>query len=311
MKRLIKISKILQLFSFKFLHKTFRWNLKDLIKAITGALIYALAINLFIVPNSLYNGGILGISQLLRTIITTTFNLDLAIDIAGIINFIINIPLLFIAYKVISKTFFGRTVVCVIFTTIFLTVIPIPEKALIDDLLTNVLIGGILCGLGSGKLLSSHGSGGGTDIIGIALSMKNRNLSVGKIGGTINLFIYAICGILYGIPTMIYSIIYAVIGSLVVDNTHEQNVVSYVMIFTKKMPDTITEFIQKELNRDATVWEGTGAYNKTKTYICYSALSKYEVQKLERNIKHLDKDAFMIKNEGVGVDGNFQKYLVN
>lgn len=295
----------------QFLHKTFRWNLKDLIKAITGALIYALAINIFIVPNSLYNGGILGISQLLRTIITTTFNLDLNIDIAGIINFIINIPLLFIAYKVISKTFFGRTVVCVCFTTIFLTIIPIPEKALIDDLLTNVLIGGILCGLGSGKLLSSHGSGGGTDIIGIALSMKNRNLSVGKIGGTINLFIYVICGILYGIPTMIYSIIYAVIGSLVVDNTHEQNVVSYVMIFTKKMPDTITEFIKKELNRDATVWEGTGAYNKTKTYICYSALSKYEVQKLERNIKHLDKEAFMIKNEGVGVDGNFQKYLVN
>lgn len=295
----------------RFLHKTFRWNLKDLIKAIAGALIYALAINIFIVPNSLYNGGILGISQLLRTIITTTFNLDLNIDIAGIINFIINIPLLFIAYKVISKTFFGRTVVCVCFTTIFLTIIPIPEKALIDDLLTNVLIGGILCGLGSGKLLSSHGSGGGTDIIGIALSMKNRNLSVGKIGGTINLFIYLICGILYGIPTMIYSIIYAVIGSLVVDNTHEQNVVSYVMIFTKKMPDTITEFIKKELNRDATVWEGTGAYNKTKTYICYSALSKYEVQKLERNIKHLDKEAFMIKNEGVGVDGNFQKYLVN
>lgn len=295
----------------KFLHKTFRWNLKDLVKAITGALIYALAINLFIVPNSLYNGGILGISQLLRTIITTTFNLDLNIDIAGIINFIINIPLLFIAYKVISKTFFGRTVICVCFTTIFLTLIPIPEKALIDDLLTNVLIGGILCGLGSGKLLSSHGSGGGTDIIGIALSMKNRNLSVGKIGGTINLFIYAVCGILYGIPTMIYSIIYAVIGSLVVDNTHEQNVVSYVMVFTKKMPDTITDFIQKELNRDATVWEGTGAYNKTKTYICYSALSKYEVQKLERNIKYLDKDAFMIKNEGVGVDGNFEKHLVN
>lgn len=295
----------------KLLHKTFRWNSKDLIKAITGALIYALAINLFIVPNSLYNGGILGISQLLRTIIIETFNLELTFDFAGIINFLINVPLLFIAYKMISKTFFGRTVICVIFTTIFLTIIPIPEKALIDDLLTNVLIGGILCGLGSGKLLSSHGSGGGTDIIGIALSMKNRNLSVGKIGGTINLFIYAICGILYGIPTMIYSIIYAVIGSLIVDNTHEQNIISYVMIFTKKYPEVITDYIQNELNRDATICEGTGAHNKTKTYICYSALSKYEVQKLERNIKLLDKDAFMIKNEGVGVDGNFQKHLIN
>lgn len=294
-----------------FLNKTFKWNLKDLIKAITGALIYALAINLFIVPNSLYNGGILGISQLIRTLIIETFNLKLSFDIAGIINFMFNIPLLFIAFKMISKTFFGRTVVCVCFTTLFLTIIPIPEKALINDLLTNVLIGGILCGLGSGKLLSSHGSGGGTDIIGIALSMKNRNLSVGKIGGTINMFIYAICGLLYGIPTMIYSIIYAVIGSLVVDNTHEQNIVSYVMIFTKQVPEIIADYIKNELNRDATIWEGTGAYDKTKTYICYSALSKYEVQRLERNLKYLDKNAFMIKNEGIGVDGNFEKHLVN
>lgn len=294
-----------------FLNKTFKWNLKDLIKAITGALIYALAINLFIVPNSLYNGGILGLSQLIRTLIIETFNLELSFDIAGIINFMFNIPLLFIAFKMISKTFFGRTVVCVCFTTLFLTIIPIPEKALINDLLTNVLIGGILCGLGSGKLLSSHGSGGGTDIIGIALSMKNRNLSVGKIGGTINMFIYAICGLLYGIPTMIYSIIYAVIGSLVVDNTHEQNIVSYVMIFTKQIPEVIADYIKNELNRDATIWEGTGAYDKTKTYICYSALSKYEVQRLERNLKYLDKNAFMIKNEGIGVDGNFEKHLVN
>ena len=294
-----------------FLFKTFKWNVRDLVKAITGCLLYAIAINLFIVPNSLYNGGILGISQLLRTIITTTFDLNLKFDIAGLINFMINIPLFFVAYKFISKTFFSRTVVCVVCSTLFLTLIPIPEKALISDLLTNVLIGGILCGLGSGRILSSHGSGGGTDIIGIAISMKNRKFSVGKIGATINLFIYAICGLLYGVPTMIYSIIYAVIGSLVVDHTHEQNVVSYVMIFTKNFPETISEFIKNELNRDATIWEGTGAYDKSKTYVCYSALSKYEVQRLERNLKELDKNAFMIKNEGVGVDGNFQKHLVN
>ena len=294
-----------------FLFKTFKWNARDLIKAITGCLLYAIAINLFIVPNSLYNGGILGISQLLRTIITTTFDLNLKFDIAGLINFAINIPLFFVAYKFISKTFFRRTVVCVACSTLFLTLIPIPEKALISDLLTNVLIGGILCGLGSGRILSSHGSGGGTDIIGIAISMKNRKFSVGKIGATINLFIYAICGLLYGVPTMIYSIIYAVIGSLVVDHTHEQNVVSYVMIFTNNFPETLSEFIKNELNRQATIWEGTGAYDNSKTYVCYSALSKYEVQRLERNLKELDKNAFMIKNEAVGVDGNFQKHLVN
>ena len=78
----------------------------------------------------------------------------------------------------ISKTFFGRTVICVCFSTLFLTLIPLPEKALIDDLLTNVLIGGILCGLGSGKLLSSHGSGGGTDIVRLIM-YKYLKISLG------------------------------------------------------------------------------------------------------------------------------------
>ena len=88
------------------------------------------------------------------------------------------------------------------------------------------------------NLITASGSGGGTDIIGILISMRNRNLSVGKIGGAINIVIYAICGLLYGLPTMIYSIIYTVIASIVVDNTHEQNICSYVMIFTKDKTKT-------------------------------------------------------------------------
>lgn len=289
----------------------FKWKNKDMVKAILGCALSCFAINTFIVPNALYNGGILGISQLIRSFLVAKFNLDLGFDIAGIINLLINLPLFLIAYKMISKTFFRRTLICVILQTIFFTIIPVPEKVILDELLTSVLIGSILVGLGGGLTLSASGSGGGTDIIGIAISMRNRKFSVGRIGATINMFIYAICGILYGIPTMIYSIIYAVIASLVVDKTHEQNIVSYAMIFTKKEPSKILKFIKEELDRDATVWEGVGGYDKSKTYVCYSAMSKYEVQRLDRHLKELDKDAFMIKNEGIGVEGNFKKYLSN
>lgn len=295
----------------KSLYHLFKWDYKEFSKAILGCFIFAFAINIFIVPNSLYNGGILGIAQLIRSTLENLFNIKFPFDISGILNFAINIPLFIIAYKMISETFFRRTLICVIFQTIFLTIIPAPEVSIIKDLLACVLIGGIISGFGSGMTLSASGSGGGTDIIGIVISMNNKKTSVGKIGGTINVVIYIVCGILYGLPTMIYSIIYAVIASLVVDQTHEQNICSYVMIFTKKKPDKIIEFIRNELSRDTTFWEGFGGYDKSKTYISYCALSKYEMQRLERHLSELDKNAFMIKSQGIEIEGNFKKYLVD
>ena len=289
----------------ELLDKLFKWDIKDLIKAIIGCFLFAFAVNIFLVPNSLYNGGILGIAQLIRSLFINVLH----IKTSGIINLLLNLPLFVLAYKFISKTFFRRSLVCVIFQTIFLTIIPTPDKAIVNDLLTCVLIGGIIAGYGSGMTLSASGSGGGTDIIGILISMRNRNLSVGKIGGAINIVIYAICGLLYGLPTMIYSIIYTVIASIVVDNTHEQNICSYVMIFTKDKTKTIINFIKEELQRDATYWDAKGGYNHEKVNIIYSALSKYEMQRLERHLKELDKNAFMIKSEGIGIEGNFKKSL--
>lgn len=293
----------------KKLDKIFKWDIKESLKAIIGCFIFAFAINFFIVPNSLYNGGILGIAQLIRSVLEDYCNLSFNFDVSGIINLFINIPLFILAYRVISKTFFRRTLVCVIFQTFFLTIIPTPTEAILSDALTCVLIGGIICGFGSGITLSASGSGGGTDIIGLAISMRNKKLSVGKIGGVINVGIYIVCGILYGIPTMLYSIIYAVISSLIIDKTHEQNICSYVIIFTKNKPTSIINFIKEELERDTTYWEGIGGYDNSKTFISYSALSKYEMQRLERHIKELDSSAFMVKSEGIGIEGNFKRAL--
>lgn len=291
------------------LKKLFRWNKKELLNAIIGCFLFSFAINMFIVPNSLYNGGILGISQLIRTLLQDTFHLKFSFDISGLINFIINIPLFILAYKYITKTFFRRSLVCVLLQTLFLSIIPTPNKAIVSDLLTCVLIGGLIAGYGCGLILSASGSGGGTDIIGILISMRNRKLSVGKIGAGINVIIYSICGILYGVPIMVYSIIYTVVSSFVVDNTHEQNICSYVTIFTKNKPDKLLKFIKNELDRDATYWQAIGAYKKSNVYVIYSALSKYEMQRLQRHLNELDKEAFMIKNEGIGIEGNFKKSL--
>ena len=288
-----------------------KWKITDYIQVLIGLLLSCFAINRFIVPNSLYNGGVLGISQLLRSLIESTFDLSIPFDIAGIINFLINIPLFLIAYKFVSRTFFFRTLFCVFFQTLFLTLIPVAEKAVVSEILTSVLVGAIISGIGAGLVLSSGGSGGGTDIIGFVITMRNKEFTIGKINRSINVIIYSICGILYGLPIMIYSIIYSFVSSIVADKTHKQNICSYVMIFTKDEPIAIRDYIKNNLGRDYTYWEGYGGYNNTKTYISLAALSKYEVQELERVIHELSPTVFLIKSEGIGINGNFEKKLIN
>lgn len=295
----------------KYIDKIFKWNLEGFFKTIIGTLIFSVAINLFIVPNNLYSGGVLGISQLLRSMIVSIFKIVAPFDISSLFYYLINIPLFIIAYKNISKTFFSRTLLCVTVQFIALALIPIPDKPLVDNLLTNVLIGGILDGLGMGLILSAGASSGGTDIIGVALSSKKGTLSVGKIGMFINTIIYVISGILYGVETMIYSIIFSVFGTLMLDHTHEQNISSTAIIFTKKHPKEMIKYISEELSRDATYFEAIGGYTDTKTYITYVALSKYELSRLTRHMKDFDDKAFLIKQDGVGVHGEFEKHIIN
>ena len=289
----------------KKLIKLIDWNFKDIIKMILGSLMFCIAVNVFIVPNSLYTGGVLGISQLIRSVIIDVFGLKVNFDFSGILYYIMNIPLFFIAYKNISKPFFLRTLIVISIQTVMLSLIP--TNAVVNDLLTNVLVGGLLGGAGLGIVLSSGASTGGTDIVGLMLAKKNNELSVGKLGLVINIFTFTIAGIMYGIETMIYSIVYSFVDSLTIDKMHEQNICSTAFIFCKKNPKDINNYIKNELNRDFTYWDAKGGYDDSRTYIIYTALSKYELIKLERKIKECDFDAFMVKSDGVGIKGEFEK----
>ncbi len=289
----------------KLLKNMFNWDIKDVLRCLIGSFLFCFAINFFVVPNHLYTGGVLGLSELLRSIIIDIFNLNTTFDFSGIIYYLINIPLFLLSYKAIGKTFFVRTLFVVTFQAILLSVIP--TILLVDDTLTNVLVGGIIGGAGVGMILSSGASTGGTDIIGLTLAKKNNHFSVGKLGLLINLIIYSIAGIRYGLPIMIYSIIYSAVDNLLVDKMHEQNVCSTAFIFCKKNPRVINEFIKNELNRDFTYWYAKGGYDDSRTYIIYTALTKYELIKLERNMKNFGIQTFMIKSEGIGIRGLFEK----
>ena len=289
----------------KRIKELLNWTIKDVIKMLIGTLMFCIAINVFVVPNDLYTGGVLGLSQLIRSIVIDLFKLKITFDFSGLIYYLINIPLFIIAYKNLSKTFFFRTLVVISIQTVMLTLVP--TVSIIDEKLTNVLVGGLLGGAGLGIILSCGASTGGSDIIGLVFAKKNNELSVGKLGLMLNVFIFSITGIMYGLQTMIYSIIYSFVDSLMLDKMHEQNICSTAFIFCKKNPKDINNYIKNELGRDFTYWDAKGGYDDSRTYIIYTALTKYELIKLERKIKECDLNAFMIKSDGVGIKGEFEK----
>ena len=289
----------------KKIKELLNWDFKDVVKLFIGTLMFCLSINIFVVPNGLYSGGVLGLSQLIRSIVIDVFNLNISFDFSGILYYLINIPLFVLAYKNLSKQFLFRTVLVITVQTLLLSVIP--TSAIVNDTLTNVLVGGLLGGAGLGIILSCGASTGGSDIIGLVMAKKNNELSVGKLGLILNVFIFSITGIIYGLETMIYSIVYSFVDSLTLDKMHEQNICSTAFIFCKKNPIEINNFIKNDLGRDFTYWDAKGGYDDSRTYIIYTALTKYELIKLERKIKECDFNAFMVKSDGIGIKGEFEK----
>ena len=271
-----------------------------------GSLLYALGMNLFLTPLHLFSGGGVGLAQLLTLFLEQLIDVG-SFNLYGIVYMMINIPLLFLAYFQLGYKFFIKTLIGSGAISLFITLIPTLAVPIVDDYLTSVLIGGIACGAGVGIILIAGGSGGGIDVVAMWAAKKFQNASVGKISLYFNVLLYAIMLFMFDVETVIYSLIYTVVFTLVLDKTHYQNINVRVMIFTKK--DGIDRAINVRTGRGVTKWDGCGAYTKESTQILVSCINKYEVNEMLDLVHSIDPQAFVIVDENVMVSGNFEKRL--
>lgn len=279
---------------------------KNVVLIIAGSLLYALGMNLFLTPLHLFSGGGVGLSQLITLFLEKFIRVG-NLNLYGVIYLLINIPLLFLAYFQIGKKFFVKTLLGAGATSLLITLIPPPAVPIVNDYLTSVLIGGIAAGAGVGLVLIAGGSGGGIDVVAVWAAKKFKGASVGKISLYFNAVLYTVMLFLFDIQTVIYSLIYTVIFTLVLDKTHYQNINVRVMIFTKK--DGIDKEITEQTRRGVTKWDGCGAYTSESTHILVSCISKYEVNDMMEIVQSIDPKAFVIVDENVIVNGNFEKRL--
>ena len=283
-------------------------SLKSLSLIIGGSLVYSIGFNMFILPCNLYNGGFLGIAQLLGYFMRNILGLSFVTDsYIGIIYFLLNIPLMLLAIRKFGKDFLVKSAVCITSYSVLLSLVPVAEYNYLPDTITAFLAGGILCGLGCGMTLMSKGSGGGEGILGLLLMHRYHNMSVGKVFNIINIFVFGSCILLYDVAAAVYSIFFAVITSVVLDKAYLPSITVTMIVITKI--DLVEEVIFAAVHRGVTKIKGIGAYSGEDTNVLLTVVSKVESMKLRHLLEECDPNIFIIEYENVSVIGNFEKRL--
>ena len=285
-----------------------RYEAERTVVAIFGAFLYAVGVNLFVVPANLYTGSLMGICQVIRTVLAQFLGVTFTnIDITGVIYYLMNLPLFLVSFRKMGRKFFAKTVVVVTFMTFFVSVVP--SSRILRDTMAACVVGGLISGAGTGLILRMGATGGGMDIVGVLLVRWRQDFSVGKVNLLVNIILYGICLFLFDVPVVIYSVIYAAVYSVAMDKMHTQNINVEVTVITKADTVELEKEVFGELGRGITKWVAQGAYTGEESHILYIMLSKYEVNRLKSMIHESDPQAFIVVNEGVNVDGNFLKKL--
>lgn len=276
---------------------------------VLGGILLAASINLFVVPQGLYSGGLYGLCQVIRTLAVERLGMNSPIDLAGVLYLLVNLPLIWLAWRTLGRGFVIRMTVVTVINSVALAVIPSPATPIIADKLTSCLVAGILSGFSSGLILTCGCSTGGLDILGLYLSKKGSRFTVGRLSISFNALLYTLCFFLFDATTAIYSAIYNVLSSLFLDRIHRQNVTVQLLIFTKKNDPQLPRYIMEQLDRGVTSWTGRGGWTGDEVQVLCVCLSKYEIDTLQDVLRRVDPDAFYIVQEGVHAGGNFERHL--
>lgn len=262
-----------------------------------GAILMAVALEIFLVPNEIIDGGITGISIVLSEI--TPIKL-------GLYLFIINLPFLFIGYKQIGKTFAFSTLYGIVMLSAATTFLHHFEPFTNEKILA-VLFGGLILGLGVGLVIRYGGALDGTEIVAILLSKKLR-VPVGQIIMIINVFIFITAGFVFGADSAMYSIFSYYIAAKVMDIVVEGLDESKSVTIISNEYEEISSAIMQRLGRSTTMIYAKGGYSQEDTQMIYCVITRLEIAKLKTVVQEIDKNAFIsIQNVADVLGGSMAK----
>jgi len=272
---------------------------RDIIFMILGVFSAAFGLESFLLPSKFIDGGITGIS-LLSSILSSIP--------LPILLLTINLPFVFLGFKVISKQFAIKTILCITGLAIVTATVHFPEVT--HDKLLVAVFGGFFLGAGSGLAVRGSAVLDGTEVLAIFLSRK-LSTSVGDIIIVINILIFSAAAYFLHIEAALYSMITYLAASktldFVIEGIEEYTGVTIISVHNEH----IREMIVQHMGRGVTVYRGKRGFGKrgytSEVDIVYTVITRLEVSKLKTEIEKIDPNAFVVMNSVKDTKGGMVK----
>lgn len=265
-----------------------------LLKVSFGTLCFSVGIDAFIVPHKLVSGGISGVALILYYITNIP---------VGTMNLILNVPVLFAAYKWLGR---GH-----LFMTIFGTVVSsymidgfhfLSTYGLTHDPIVGSILGGISCGVGLGIVYRAGGNTGGLDPIALIIR-KYYGLQIGSVILAINVIILLVAGIVISIESAAITLISTYLSAHLMNRVIIGFSQRKAIFIISRKPVNVCDVILHKIGRGATILEGEGAYTHEHKQVILVVVGLMQVAKLKEAVQTEDPGAFMMITDVAEVIG--------
>lgn len=252
-----------------------------------GAILVAISVDLFLVPNDVVTGGITGLAQILNDLFGTPI---------GVVSLIINLPLLALGIRYLGFVFGVRTIYATVALSLAIDLLaPYVERytGVVRDPLLYTLYGGVLDGVGIGLVFRAQGTTGGIDIVARFLQ-RWRAIAVGRSLLVMNGLVFAAAAYLFSLDKVLYALLVAFVSGRVIDVVLEGAGYARQALIITQQPDRMRRAIIEQLDRSVTLLEAEGGYSATPRTVLLSVVSQSEVSFLKAIIRDCDPDAFVV-----------------
>lgn len=267
---------------------------------IIGGILAGIGMNLFLIPANVYASGFAGLAQLLSRVLETYMHVSIS---TGTLYILFNIPIVLVAWKQVGKSFTFFSFLSIVFTTLFLEMIPVQSVS--DNIILNAVFGGVIVAIGTGLALKWGASTGGLDIIAMIVSHK-KGKPIGTYFFLFNAIIILCAGALFGWEKALYTLVSLYASTRVIDTIHTRYVKLTAFIVTQQ-GDALRKAIQSNLVRGITTVPAMGAYTNSQKELLMIVFSRYELYELMKIIQAVDPRAFTNVVHTESVFGLFRK----
>jgi len=281
--------------------RTMSFYIKKYLVICLGAMIAAIGLEVFLIPNNVIDGGVVGLS------IMASYITDMQL---GVFLVLLNLPFMYLGYKQIGKSFTIATFIAICLLSLWSGLfVPIPP--LTNDPFLAAIFGGIIDGVGVGLIIRAGGSLDGTEIVAIIMDRKSV-FSVGEVVMFINLFILSSAGLLFGWDKAMYSLVAYFVISKMIDVVIKGLDESYAVMIVTNEHEEITSALNDRLGRGVTLLHGAGGYTGESKEVLYCVVTRLEVDKLKEIVLDKDESAFVTINAVHDiVGGRFKKKSIH